>query len=157
MADLKIVTKQIPGVEPRPPQPGNPTEYFGEQSNDLQLSNVNDFDTVSGIDKLKQDLNKILLTEIGANSNFDVYGTELQTLVGGKSNPDTVRARIQASVDDALSVLEYLNRENTNDDEVPAIFETLSVEELEDGKFEIQISVLARSGERISSDPVILG
>ena len=157
MTDLKIITKQIPGVEPKPEQPGNPTEYFGEQSNDLQLSSINDFDTVSGIDKLKQDLNKILLTEIGNNPTFDVYGTELQSLVGNKISLDELRARIQSNIDTALSVLEFLNRENENEDEVPETFETLSVEQLEEGKFEIQISVIARSGERISSDPVIFG
>ena len=157
MADLKITTKVIPGVSPSPFQPGNPSEYFGEQTNDLQLSTVNDLDVVSGIEKLKQDLNKIMLTEIGQNKNFEVYGTELNALIGQKTNLLELRARITASVDDALSVLEFLNRDNTNDDEVPQTFESLSVEQLEDGKFEIQLSVISRSGERTSSDSFILG
>lgn len=155
MSDLKIVTKQIPGVESKPPQPGDPSEFFGEQTNDLQLNTINDFDLVSGIEKLRQDLNKILFTEIGQNPTFEVYGTEIISRVGTKSGFDELRARIRADVTKALSVLEYLNRENENDDEVPDIFESLSVELLEEGSFEVQISVVARSGERISSDPVI--
>lgn len=156
MADLKIITKVTPGDTLYQEQPGNPSEFFGEQSNDLQLNNVNDFSTASGIEKLKQDINKILLTELGKNSTFEIYGTQLQSLVGGKSDITELQARVRDNVQGALEVLEFLNRENTNDDEVPETFESLSVQQLEIGRFEVQVSVLSRSGKRISSDPIIL-
>ncbi len=155
MADLKLVTKSIPNVEANPPQNGNPTEFFGEQSNDLQLNVVNDFDTISGIDKLKQDLNKILLTELGKNTNVDIYGTEINGLIGTKADFNELRARIKDQVSTALKVLEFLNRENTNDDEVPDVFETLAVEKLSNNGFEIQISVITRSGKRVSSESIL--
>ena len=155
MADLKIVTRQIPNVEPNPPQPSNPSEYFGEQSNDIQLSVVNDFATISGIDKLKQDLNKVLLTELGQNINFEIYGTEINGLVGTKVGFDELRARIRDQVKQALQVLELLNRENTNDDEVPDRFLSLAVEKLDNDRFEVQVGVVTRSGKSLSSDPIL--
>ncbi len=157
MSDLKISTRVIPGQEPVPPQnaPGE-TEYFGEQSNDLQLNSVNDFALVSGVEKLKQDLNKIFLTETGANENFEIYGTILQSLIGQKVNFDQIRAKIRDEVSGALETLRFINEENTNDDEVPETFESLSVEEIDFGQFEVRVSVITRSGKRVSSDSIII-
>ena len=112
MSDARLVTKTTAVLDPNPPQPGNPTEFFGEETNDLQLNSVNDLALISGIDKLKQDLNKILFTEVGANVNFEIYGTELQTMVGGKVNADNVRAKVREQVDTALSTLLFITKDN---------------------------------------------
>jgi len=156
MADALLVTKRTAVLNPNPPQPGNPDAFFGEETNDLQLNSVNDLALVSGLDKLKQDLNKILFTEVGANTNFEIYGTELQTMVGGKVDIDNARAKIREEVDTALSVLLFLTRENTNDDEVVDTFETLSVTEISTGRFEVTVSVISRSGKRAVSDSIVL-
>jgi hypothetical protein len=156
MSDLKIITETNYIEHPRPPQPGEPSEYFGEQSNDLQLDNINDLATLSGIDKLRQDLNKIFLTEVGKNINFEIYGTDLQTLVGNKVNIEEIKAHLKDQVETALATLLLVNADNTNDDEVPNIFESLSVEQIALGKFEIRVSVISRSGKRAITDTIVL-
>jgi hypothetical protein len=157
MADLQLTTLQIPGVAASPPQIGNPSEYFGEQSNDLQLNEIGDFSTISGSEKLQQDINKIFLTEKGKNLFFAIYGTSLQSLVGAKVDLTNARARLRVEMEDALEVLLFINTDNPNDDEVPAILESLSVEEIAIGQFEVRISVISRSGKRVSSDTILVG
>ena len=157
MADLKLSTKKIPGIDPIPPQIGHPSEFFGEQSNDIQLDTVNDFALVSGSEKLKQDINKILMTEIGKNINFEIYGTALQSAIGKKVNFDEIRATIRSNVESSLEVLLYVNQDNTNDAEVPNVLESISVEEISLGQYEVRLSVISRAGVRVSSDTILVG
>lgn len=156
MADLKIITKAATGSLPNPPQPGDPSEYFGEQSNDLELDNINDLTTISGVEKLIQDMNKIFLTESGANTNFQIYGTDLQTLVGNKVNIEEIKAHLKDQVETALATLVLVNADNPNDDEVPNIFESLSVTQIDTGKYEVKVSVITRSGKRATTDAIVL-
>lgn len=157
MADLKLTTIKVPGIDPVPPQIGNPSDYFGEQSNDIQLDTVGDFALVSGLTKLKQDINKILMTEIGQNKNFEIYGTSIQAAIGKKVNFDEIRATIRSSIESALEVLLYVNSDNTNDDEIPDILESISVEEIALGQYEVRLSVITRAGNRVSSDTILVG
>lgn len=157
MSDLKLTTKRVPGIDPNPPQIGNPSEYFGEQSNDIQLNSINDFAIISGTEKLKQDINKIFMTEAGQNIDFTVYGTALQSVIGNKINLDEARARIRSEIESALEVLLLLNENNPNQDEIPDVFESLSVEEINIGQFEVRLSVITRSGKRVSSDTILVG
>ena len=156
MSDIKIITEAVSSSLPNPPQPGNPSEYFGEQSNDLQLNNVNDLAILSGVDKLIQDMNKILLTEVGANTNFEIYGTDLQSLIGNKTNIEEIKAHLKDQVETALAVLILVNADNPNDDEVPNIFESLSVQQLDLGKFQVNVCVITRSGKRAVTDTITL-
>lgn len=155
MADLKLITKNLGITPPNPPQSGNPPEYFGEQSNDIQLDGINDFATISGLTKLKQDIEKAILTERGKNLFFELYGTTLQNSVGGKVSVDVITATIKDQIISALQVLEFVNRENTNPDERPQILEFLSVELIDNDKVEIQISVITDSNKRVSSGLII--
>ena len=151
MADLKLTTKKVPGIDPVPPQSGNPTEFFGEESNDLQLNSINDLHVVSGLEKLRQDINKILLTERGNNTLFPLYGTELQSLVGGKVNPDIIRAKIKDEVIGGLQTLQFINRDNPNLDEQPEILELLDIQQIDDTQFEVQLSVITASNKSITT------
>ncbi len=155
MPDLKLNTKRSIGVPPVPPQAGNPSEFFGEETNDLQLNTVNDLDLVSGIEKLKQDINKILLTERGENPLFPLYGTEAQSTIGTKNNPDIIRATLTDEIIGGLQVLQFVNRTNPNDDERPETLETLEIEELADDQFEVRISVITASNQRVSTGVTI--
>ncbi len=151
MADLKLNTKRTPGIDPVPPQAGTTSEFFGEQSNDLQLNAINDLDTLSGLDKLRQDINKILLTERGENTFFPLYGTELQSLVGGKTNPDVIRAKIKDEVIGGLQTLQFLNRDNPDPDERPDVLELLDIQQIDTTQFEIQLSVITASNKSITT------
>jgi hypothetical protein len=151
MDDIKLVTKTTLGSPDVPSQPGNPNEYFGEQSNDIQFNKINDFDTLSGTEKLKQDINKILLTERGANTNFPLYGTILQSLIGEKNNFDFIKAKIKDEIIGALQVLQFINKENPNDDEQLDTLELLRIQQLTSDQIEIQLSVTTVSGKSVST------
>lgn len=154
MSDLKIITESVASNLPNPPQPGNPPEYFGEQSNDLQLNNVNDLALLSGVDKLIQDMNKILLTEVGDNIFFEIYGTDLQSLIGNKVDIDNLKAHLKDQIETALAVLILVNTDNPNDDEVPSIFQSLSVVQLDPSRFQISMSVITKSGKLATTDTI---
>lgn len=156
MSDIKIITPASSGDLPNPPQPGNPSEYFGEQSNDLQLNNINDLAVLSGVDKLIQDMNKILLTEVGSNIFYEIYGTDLQSLIGNKVNIEEIKAHLKDQIETALAVLILVNADNPNDDEVPNIFEALSVTQLDVSRFQVALSVITRSGKRAITDTIVL-
>lgn len=153
--DLKLITRKIQGTNELPLQNGSPSEFFGEQSNDIQLSVLNDFETISGLDKLKQDINKILLTVKQANTFFPLYGTELQTMIGGKVNIQFIKAKLKDEITGALQVLQFINKDNPNLDERPSIFEFLKVEQLAIDQFEIQVSVITESNKRVATGVVI--
>lgn len=153
--DLKLTTKYILGTDPVPPQPGNPSEYFGEASNDLQFDSINDFATVSGLTKLKQDIQKILLTEKGANTLFPLYGTDISTLVGQKVDINFIRAKLKQQIIDALKVLQYINRENPNLDEQLDTLQSISIEEISAGVIEVQLTVITASSKNLSTGFVI--
>lgn len=156
MSDLLLATKRAPGTEPVPIQNAkNISEFFGEQSNDLQLNSINDLAIVSGLEKLRQDINKILLTERGTNSLFELYGTELQSLIGGKINPDVIRAKIKDEVIGGLQTLQFLNRDNPNADERPEVLELLDIQQIDTTQFEIKLSVITASNKSITTGIVI--
>lgn len=147
--DFKLATKFDPLNPPIPAQPGDPNYYFGEQSNDLQFNMVNDLDTVEGIEKLKQDINKILLTERGTNTNFPLYGTALQTLIGNKVNFQVLKAKVHDEVVSALQVLQFINVNNPNPDEKPDTLEFLSIEQPSVSEIDITLNVITESGKRL--------
>lgn len=154
MADIRLTTRRELGVEPPSPIPGNPDVWFGEQTNDLQFNNLKDFETISGIEKLKQDINKILLTEQGKNTNFPLYGTNLQVLIGQKFNFEYLKAKIRDEVVGALQVLQYLNQDNPDLDEKPEILQTLQVTQQGSDGLLIQLSVITESGKSIATSVV---
>jgi len=155
MADLKITTKKTLGTPSSPEQRGDPNEFFGEQTNDLQIDTLSDFASIEGIEKLKQDIKKILLTERGENDLFPLYGTNLQTLIGGKINFENIRARIKTEIVEALQVLQFINRENPNEDEQPDILESIRVEQIDPTSFDIQLSVKTVSGKSVSTGLIV--
>lgn len=155
MSDFKLVTKRTLGTPDYPPQPGNPNEYFGEQSNDIQLDTVNDFAQVSGTVKLTQDINKILLTAVGANTNFPLYGTTLQSLIGSKNNFDFLQANIKDQIIGALQVLVFVNQNNPNNDEVPNILNTLAINQIDSNSIEIILAVTTLSGKSVSTGLIV--
>ena len=112
---------------------------------------VNDLEKLTGLVKLKQDINKILLTVIGNNIGNELYGTELQTYVGNKINLDYTKAKIKDDVIGALQVLQFINKENDNLDEIPDILQFLGITELNSNEFQIQLSVTTASGKNVST------
>lgn len=152
MSDLQITTANIPGQQQFPPQQGNPPFFFGEQTNDLQINPVNhDFMLVSGLDETVQDVQKILLTEQGTNTSFPLYGTTLQSLIGGKINPNIIGSTVQQQITQALQILYLLTQNRTNLSEVVQTLYSLKTTLQSQTNVASILTVIAASGQEITT------
>ena len=151
MSDLQLTTLNIPGQPQFPPQQGNPLEYFGEQTNDLQIGTNNDFTLVSGLTETIQDVQKILLTEQGANASFPLYGTTMQSLIGGKINPNVIGGDIQQQITQALQILYLLTQNRTNPAEIVQTLYSLKTQLTNGTNISSLLTVIAASGQEITT------
>jgi hypothetical protein len=156
MSDLWLTTKVNPLNPPPLALTGGAQYYFGEMSNDLNVNAVGDLTTISGLTLLQQDINKILLTVLGANSFVPLYGTQLQSYVGSKNaftNP--VTAQIQVQIINAMNVLNFVRQGSTNLDEIPDTLQYLSVTQPEPDTVLIQMNVISAAGNSIATNSLI--
>lgn len=151
MSDLQLTTKNQPPTPQYPPQQGNPSTFFGEQTNDLQIGPNNDFILVSGLDETIQDVQKILMTEQGANPLFPLYGTLLQSLIGNKVNPNTIGGSVQQNVVQALQVLFLLTQNRTNLAEVVQTLYSLTTTVQSETNIAALLTVIAANGQEITT------
>ncbi len=151
MSDLWLTTINTPGQPQFPPQQGNPTTYFGEQTNDLQLGPDHDFTLVSGLTETTQDVLKILLTEQGANAQFPLYGTTLQSAIGGKINQNIIASTVQQQITQALQILFLLTQDRTEPSEIVQTLYSLKTQ-LESGtNISSLLTVIAANGQEITT------
>lgn len=151
MPDLQLTTVNTPGQQQFPPQQGNPATYFGEQTNDLQIGTNHDFVLVSGLDETIQDVNKILLTEQGSNLLFPLYGTTLQSFIGGKINANTISGNVQQQITQALQILYLLTQNRTNPAEIVQTLYALKTEISSDINIACLLTVIAANGQEITT------
>jgi len=152
MSDLQLTTANIPGQPQFPPQQGNPPFYFGEQTNDLQIDPANnDFALVSGLAETVQDVQKVLLTEQGANLSFPLYGTTLQSLIGGKINPNIIGSTVQQQITQALQVLYLLTRNRSNLSEIVQTLYSLKTTLQSQTNVASILTVIAANGQEITT------
>jgi hypothetical protein len=152
MSDLQLTTLNVPGQPQFPPQQGNPVTYFGEQTNDLQIGPNNDFTLVSGLEETTQDVQKILLTEQGANQLFPLYGTTLQSLIGGKLNINVIGSNIQQQITQALQILYLLTQNRSNPAEIVQTLYALSTQLDSTGtNISSLLTVIAANGQEITT------
>lgn len=151
MSDLLLTTVNIPGQPQFPPQQGNPAFYFGEQTNDLQIGTNNDFTLVDGLAETTQDVLKILLTEQKANVSFPLYGTTLQSFVGGKINPNIISGDIQQQIVQALQILFILTQNRTNLSEVVQTLYSLKTQLVNGTGVSSLLTVIAANGQEITT------
>jgi hypothetical protein len=151
MSDLQLITLNVPGQTQFPPQQGNPATYFGEQTNDLQIDTNNDFALVSGLDETVQDVNKILLTEQGANAQFPLYGTQLQSFIGGKINVNVIAGDVQQQITQALQILFLLTQNRANSSEIVQTLYSLKTQLLSGTNISSLLTVIAANGEEITT------
>ena len=151
MSDLQLTTKNIPGQPQFPPQQGNPPFYFGEQTNDLQIGSNNDLELVMGLDETTQDVQKVLLTEQGANAQFPLYGTILQSMIGGKINPNIIGSTVQQQITQALQILYLLTQNRTNLSEIVQTLYSLKTQIESGTNVSSLLTVIAASGQEITT------
>jgi phage baseplate assembly protein W len=152
MSDLQLITASIPGQPQFPPQQGNPPFFFGEQTNDLQIDpSNNDFTLVSGLDETVQDVQKILLTEQGTNLSFPLYGTTMQSLIGGKVNPNIISSTMQQQITQALQILFLLTQNRSNLSEVVQTLYSLKTTIQSQTNVSSLLTVIAANGQEITT------
>lgn len=155
MPDLQLATKVAPGVQQFPPQPNSVNTlsefFFGEASNDLQIGPNNDFTLVSSLTETIQDVEKILLTEQGANVQFPLYGTQLQGLIGNKVNPNIISSKVQEQITDGLQILFLLTQNRSDPAEIVQTLYSLSTTLQGDTTISSFLTVIAASGQEITT------
>lgn len=78
---------------------------------DLKINNDGTIDTVAGNSKLRQDILKILLTEVGSNKFHPKYGSHIGALqIGSSSDNRLISLDLESSARTALENLMSLQR-----------------------------------------------
>lgn len=151
MSDIFIATPNIPGQPQSVPQKDNAPFYFGEASNDLIIGTNQDFVLVSGLEETTQDVQKILVTEQGANVLFPLYGTLLQSLIGSKVNPNVISGSVQQDIVQALQVLFLLTQNRVNPAEIVQTLYSLQTTLQSETNIAALLTVIAASGQEITT------
>ena len=151
MSDLFLATANTPGFPRSVPQQGNAPFYFGEASNDLQIGTNQDFVLVSGLEETTQDVQKILVTEQGANTLFPLYGTLLQSEIGSKMNPNVISGNVQQQIVQALQVLFLLTQNRASPQEIVQTLYSLNISVQSETNIAALLTVIAASGQEITT------
>ena len=151
MSDLQLTTLVNPNIQSIPPQQPGVQSYFGENSNDLQFDSSNDIALVSGLDETTQDVQKILLTEQGANPSFPLYGTTIQGLIGNKMNPATISGTVQDQITTALQILFLLTQNRSNPAEIVQTLYSLQTTLQSETNIASLLTVIAANNEEITT------
>jgi len=81
------------------------------KNGDLSLSGSGSLDIVSGNSKIRQDIVKILLTNIGDNRFHSRYGSDIGAFrIGNVSDQKMLELDIKRSVEDAIKYLIFLQK-----------------------------------------------
>jgi phage baseplate assembly protein W len=151
LSDLFIATPNISGQPQSVPQQSNAPYYFGEASNDLIIGPNNDFSLVSGLEETTQDVQKILVTEQGANTLFPLYGTTLQSEIGSKINPNIISGTVQQQIIQALQVLFLLTQNRVSPQEIVQTLYSLNISLQSETNIAALLTVIAASGQEITT------
>jgi len=130
------------------------------ESGDIKFSPEGELDTVTGFDKLKQDVIKILLTEVGENDYHPWYGSKLGQAVVGRATTFNITLRnVELAVTTSLENLAFLQNEQlqyqtvTPAEAISAInFVNVEREPLDPRQWNIRVSVFTKALTEISED-----
>jgi phage baseplate assembly protein W len=101
-------------------------------NNDISFdTSLKDINTHSGVDRKRQDISKILLTEANGNLLYPDYGAGLNDYIFSNSFDSNMRKQLGDSVIEAMS---YLNKieESTEDNERIASVDSLKLSQPDD-------------------------
>lgn len=130
------------------------------ENGDIFVDNNGETQIVTGLEKLKQDVAKMILTEIGSNIYHPWYGSELTDSIVGRATTANIIARnAEITITDALENLAFLQTEQTQFQNVtPA--ETMGAikevaverEPLDPRQWNIRVSVITRALTEITEE-----
>ena len=130
------------------------------ENGDIVFSSLGEIQTVSGLDKLKQDVAKVLLTEIGANVYHPWYGSELtDSVIGGIADVSLTTQNAESTINEALENLAALQMQQrsqqnvTPQETIGAIKEIKVTREPSDPRlWTVSVTVLSRSLSEITEE-----
>ena len=110
------------------------------KNGELSIGNSGALDTVSGNNKIRQDIVKILLTNIGENRFHSRYGSDLGAFkIGNVSDQTMIELDLKRSVEEAIRYIMFLQKNQSK-------YQVLSLSE-------IILEIVDIRTERDSSDP----
>jgi len=110
------------------------------KNGDLSIGNSGALDTVSGNNKIRQDIVKILLTNIGENRFHSRYGSDLGAFkIGDVSDQTMIELDLKRSVEEAIRYIMFLQKNQSK-------YQVLSLSE-------IILEIVDIRTERDSADP----
>jgi phage baseplate assembly protein W len=121
---------------------------------DIEYAPGGDFSLVRGKDKLKQDIEKILMTRIGTDPGSSQYGSELVSMLGNRFEQDILQGLAGKTVRIAVNYLQSLQfvqsaSQEVTYDEVVGDIEALAVTQPSFNSIKIELSIITVSGLRI--------
>ena len=150
MSDLFIATKNQGDISQV--NLGQGQLVFSRGYNDLQVGPNKDFVLISGVDKLQQDIIKILMTSRGTNTIYPAYGSLIGNSIGTK-NIDQQKATIRNSVVEALTILQIINTSNPNLDEQLQSIDVVQVN-INNNEITVSVQVTTKNGNVVNATTV---
>jgi len=129
------------------------------QNGDLVLSSSGDLAIVENTDKLVQDVLKILMTKIGANTFFPWYGSPFSSSsIGNPADAKFLQSISDSQIRSALETLQSLQREQSLSQDLTAS-ETLAAvrsvavvrNQMDPTSYVVKISILTKSLKTIDT------
>jgi hypothetical protein len=127
------------------------------ESNDLAIQG-NDFVSLNGTDRKRQDIIKILMTLIRSNLIYQNYGSLLPSLVGKRGNTQdpTFQSNISRSVTQALSYVQAMEISTDPSEQIDSIV-SLTIAPLQNGSqtdargVVLNLTILMKDGSTIQT------
>ena len=124
----------------------NTKEYYGD-CNDIDYDAKGNILVVTGENRTRQDVTKILLTEKG-HPIWANYGSVLNTYIKTRNRGLTTREDVMNTVVEALSYLKHIQTSTILAENIDTI-ESLTVETVADTGYEITIVLLLENGDKL--------
>ena len=130
--------------------PATVNYVFEEGDNDIYLAPNGDLQIVQGVEKLKQDILKILKTERGNDTFSPIYGSFLQTFIGQKFDEEYIKAQVRDEIIETLRVLQFINKDSSNLDEQIDVLTILDIQRVSETGLDIQLTLTTLTGKEVS-------
>ena len=149
MSDMFLGTKN--DSEEQKEGLGSGAYVWGQGSNDIILDVSKDFKIIQGLEKLQQDINKVLLTDRFRGTLYPIYGSTIREMLGNKADLNIVKTNIKNAVVEALAVLQFLNSDNPNNDEQILVINTITVNMDVAGEVLVNVQITTKSGKVLNT------
>ena len=120
---------------------------------DITFGSDGNPEIVEGIDKLKQDIGKILITRKGKDPGDAQFGSKLPDLLGQKFDPSILQGLVGKSVAEAINFLQSLQfvqstKQVLTFQEVISTVDALAVSSPTFGRLQVDLAVTTFQGTR---------